>query len=75
VIDPMPLHYGKEIVGIYGGDAKPKTDIPTLIKALELSKLTSKLLYTEFELDYVNEAFYALRSSSIVGRAVLKFTS
>ena len=75
VIDPMPLHYGKEIVGIYGGDAKPKTDIPTLIKALASSKLTSKLLYTEFELDNVNEAFYALRSSSIVGRAVLKFTS
>jgi len=70
-IDPMPLHYGKEIVGIYGGNAKPKKDIPLLAKALSTSVLAKRLQFTEFSLDELNSAVQVMSSGSLVGRAVI----
>jgi len=70
-IDPMPLHYGKEIVGIYGGNAKPKKDIPLLAQALSSSELTNKLQFTMFSLDQADAAIQELRNGNYAGRIIL----
>jgi S-(hydroxymethyl)glutathione dehydrogenase/alcohol dehydrogenase len=70
-IDPTPLHYGKEIVGIYGGNAKPKKEIHLLTKALSSSELTKKLQFKEFSLDQADAAIQELRSGSFAGRVIL----
>lgn len=70
-IDPMPLHYGKRIVGIFGGNAKPKKDVYTLTRVLTSSELSSKLKFKEFPLDQVEEAIKALRSGNFAGRIVM----
>lgn len=70
-IDPMPLHYGKEIVGIYGGNAIPKNDIPLLAQALSVSESTSKLQFKEYSLDQINTAIEDLRNGSFSGRFIL----
>jgi S-(hydroxymethyl)glutathione dehydrogenase/alcohol dehydrogenase len=71
-IDPMPLHYGKEIVGIYGGNAKPKYDVPLLAQALSDSELTEKLQFKVFSLDEADTAIQELRTGSFAGRMILK---
>lgn len=68
----MPLHYGKEIVGIYGGNAKPKKDIPLLAQALSSSELTNKLQFTMFSLDQADAAIQELRNGNFAGRMILK---
>ena len=70
-IDPMPLHYGKEIVGIYGGNAKPKNDIPILAQALSDSDLARRLQFREFSLDQADAAIQELRAGSFAGRVIL----
>jgi len=71
-IDPMPLHYGKEIVGIYGGNAKPKSDIPLLAQALCDSDLTRKLQFKVFSLDQADSAVEELRTGDFGGRIIIK---
>ena len=70
-IDPMPLHYGKEVVGIYGGNAKPNRDIPLLAQVLSGSESTKKLQFKEFLLDQVDTAIQVLRNGSFTGRVTL----
>ena len=70
-IDPMPLHYGKEIVGIYGGNAKPKNDIPLLAQALSVSESISKLQFKVYSLDQINTAIQDFRNGSFSGRFIL----
>jgi Zn-dependent alcohol dehydrogenase len=71
----MPLHYGKEIVGIYGGDARPSADIPLIVNALSSSNLSNELLYSEFNLENINEGIEGIRSGDLVGRAILRLNS
>lgn len=71
-IDPMPLHYGREILGIYGGNAKPKNDIPILTKALSSSEITPKLQFKDFPLEEVAAAIEEVRSGNFPGRVILR---
>ena len=70
-IDPMPLHYGREVVGIYGGNAKPKRDIPLLVQAISESELAKKLQFKEFSFNQVDVAIQELRNGSFTGRVIL----
>jgi Zn-dependent alcohol dehydrogenase len=74
-INPMPLHYGKQIVGIYGGNANPKEDIPLLKEALITSKTLKHLQFSEFELNGINDALRDMRLGKIIGRAILVMES
>lgn len=74
-IDPMPLHYGRELVGIYGGDAKPDEDIPGLVELFQEELIISKLLHREFTLNDVNSAVMEMRSGNLIGRAILNLNN
>ena len=69
-IDPMPLHYGRELVGIYGGNAKPDEDIPELVDFFQ-EVIISKLLHKKFTLNSINSALSEMRSGNLIGRAIL----
>jgi len=70
-IDPMPLHYGREIIGIYGGEAKPDQDIPEIIDHLQKSRFLKHLVHTSYSLEEINFAIDKIRSGLLVGRAIL----
>jgi Zn-dependent alcohol dehydrogenase len=74
-INPMPLHYGKEIVGIYGGSARPKIDIPVLAEALITSEFSVNLRYKEYSISQINQGIREIRDGELVGRAILKLDS
>lgn len=72
-VDPMPLHYGKQIKGVYGGDAVPDVDIPQLLKILNLETATRDLKFVESTLGNINQLIEGLQDTSLVGRAIVVF--
>lgn len=70
-LDPMPLHYGRQVVGIFGGSARPKEDLVTLIATLANSPSTSSLLFNEYQLENINTAISSIRLGELVGRAII----
>ena len=65
-IDPMPLHFGAEIKGSFGGSCDPSTDIPYLIDLAERKRFDVNALITRvFELNQINEAIDSIRRGSV----------
>jgi S-(hydroxymethyl)glutathione dehydrogenase/alcohol dehydrogenase len=68
----LPLHFGKQIVGSHGGQARPDRDIPRYVRLFEEGKLALRPLLThEFELHEINNALDAMRSGQVTGRCVV----
>ena len=68
----LPIHFGKRIIGSYGGGSIPDSDIPFLFKLMKDNVLEyKKLPLNVFNLKDVNEAITSLRNGS-PGRSVLK---
>jgi len=64
-IDPMPLHFGAEIVGSYGGQTLPQNDIPRLIRLAEMNSFRLDILECDiFELGQINKAIDQIRQGS-----------
>lgn len=74
-VDPMPLHYGREIKGVYGGNSVPEIDLPRIIESIRKSGRHSILRFDEYKLSQINEAIDSLKSGYVVGRAVLNFVN
>lgn len=74
-INPMPLHFGKRIIGSYGGSCHPQLDIGNILSRIE-SKPDIFLLqqYSVFPIESINEAITEIRMGRIPGRAVVKFS-
>lgn len=73
-IDPMPLHYGKRIVGSYGGSCDPDRDINQILERIKAApELFSLQQFSIFSLDTINEAINQLRLGNVPGRAVVSF--
>lgn len=72
-INPMPLHYGKRIIGVFGGQVKPEKDIFEIFKLIRSSKDSlSKIQYTDVPLNDVNKGIDMMRNSAVAGRVVIK---
>lgn len=69
-IDPMPLHYGRNIIGSYGGSAEPNIDIPKLTSILSKEDL-SKLISNVTSFQNINREILALSSGITYGKSVL----
>jgi Zn-dependent alcohol dehydrogenase len=73
-IDPMPLHYGKQIVGSYGGSCNPDTDIKEVLARIETApEFFSLQEFSIFPLERVNYALDQLRLGKVPGRAIISF--
>jgi S-(hydroxymethyl)glutathione dehydrogenase/alcohol dehydrogenase len=71
-IDPMDFIKGKNIVGTWGGETKPDTDIPTYINQYTKGKLQLDTLSTHtWKLPQINDAIHALESGN-VGRPLIE---
>lgn len=70
-IDSFPLHFGRRILGVHGGDTQPDRDIPRYLKLYMLGKLKLKEQITHrYTLDQVNEAVECVRRGE-AGRCVI----
>ncbi len=57
-IDSFPIHFGRTLVGVHGGDTKPDVDIPRYLQLYRLGKLKlDEQITHRFPLEQINEAF------------------
>lgn len=64
-LDPTPLHFGREIVGSFGGQTVPQDDIPMLVKLAEEKAFNLNVLDHElFDLADINYAIERIRRGS-----------
>ena len=69
-----PLHFDQEIIGSSGGQCNPNIDIPKIIKLIDNNLLDLKTLIGKtYNLDNINDAIDCLRSSTDLGRIMIKF--
>jgi Zn-dependent alcohol dehydrogenase len=73
-IDPMPLHYGRNIVGSFGGSAIPSIDIPKIVEILSSEQsIFQRQERTVIQLESINDAIQKLRLGKIAGRVIISF--
>lgn len=61
-IDSFPLHFGRRILGVHGGDTRPDVDIPRYLQLHRLGKLKlDEQITHRFELGRVNDALTVVR--------------
>lgn len=72
-LDPMPLHYGQKIVGVYGGGSEPNLDIPKILDLLGKNKMLIKNLNHEIlSLSQINQGIEFVKNALVSGRVVIK---
>ena len=68
----LPLHFGKEIVGSFGGESIPNKDIPRLLTLYENNIANfKKLITSRFSLENVNDAINMIRDGKTAGRVMV----
>lgn len=73
-IDPMPLHFGKKILGSYGGSCNPQVDVGTILSRIESKpQFFNSQQYKEFPIEEINTAISGIRMGEIPGRAIVTF--
>ena len=71
-IHSLPIHFGKNIIGSHGGDARPQRDIPRYLKLYEQNYIElDHLISQSFKLDQINDAIAAVRDGTLPGRVVV----
>lgn len=74
-IDPMPLHYGRHIIGSFGGQALPEEDIPEILKLIEKDENgVREIIGESYELSNINEGIELLRTGKNTGRILINFS-
>ena len=74
-IDPMPLHYGRKIIGSFGGQAVPQEDILKILELIESDETWFKEVIGEsFSLDEINNAVELLKLGRNAGRILIRFS-
>lgn len=73
MLDTLPIHFGKTLLGSHGGSALPQEDIPRCLRLqgagrLDLAPLVSDLV----ELEDVNQALKALRAGAVPSRTLIR---
>tara|TARA_S200000501_G_C20866012_1_gene761967 strand:- start:3978 stop:5018 length:1041 start_codon:yes stop_codon:yes gene_type:complete len=70
----LPLHFGKKIIGSFGGECKPEIDIPRYLKLYQREKLSLNQIITErYKLKDINLAISRIREGKAIGRVMIDF--
>ncbi len=68
----MPLHFGKQLTGSFGGETDPTIDIPRYAKLYQAGLLKlDELITAEYALEDINDAIADMRSGKLAGRCVI----
>tara|TARA_Y100000589_G_scaffold331765_1_gene386903 strand:- start:2177 stop:3232 length:1056 start_codon:yes stop_codon:yes gene_type:complete len=69
----LPMHFGKRIIGSYGGETSPEKDIPRFLNLYKNNKLNLKdLVSKKFKLQEINEAIEEFKNGSLAGRIIIE---
>ena len=69
----LPLHFGKVIVGSYGGECNPTSDIPRYLNLFnENIAKYNKLITERFSLDQINQAIGSMKEGKTAGRILIE---
>jgi Zn-dependent alcohol dehydrogenase len=72
-IDPMPLHYGKKIKGVFGGGVQPNKDINKVLNLIRQNpKAISKIRYREVSVNDLNLGIKMMQEVENQGRVIVK---
>ena len=75
-IDPMPLHYGNSIIGVFGGNVEPSRDIPRILSSFDQQEsLLNPILYDIYSLDNINGAIHSMREGISMGRTIVEMNT
>ena len=70
-IDSFPLHFGRRLVGVHGGDTRPDVDIPHYLELYQRGKLKLEEQITHrYPLESINEAVEQVKRGK-AGRCVI----
>lgn len=68
----LPIHFGKTLVGSFGGEATPHEDIPRYLQLLDAGKIELEPLITHTDgLANINTAIEKARSGETAGRCLI----
>ena len=66
------MHFGKQIIGSFGGECNPQKDIPRYINLLLSGKINFEGLVTErYKLDQINFAISRIKNGQSIGRVLI----
>lgn len=70
----LSMHFGKQIIGSFGGSCKPEIDIPRYLNHVDKNKIDmNRIISKTFEIQDINEAIKAMRDGSTAGRVLINF--
>lgn len=70
----LSMHFGKQIIGSFGGSCKPEIDIPRYLNHVDKNKIDmNRIISKTFEIQDINEAIKAMRDGSTAGRILINF--
>ncbi len=73
-IHTLPLHFGKQLIGSYGGNIQPSKDIPFLENLINKKKINvSKLIQTTIKLDKINSYINKMKKNLIISKIIIRF--
>lgn len=72
LINTLPLHFGKKIIGSHGGESNPEIDIPRYLKLHNQKLLSLKdFITTRYPLAKINNAIDDMRKGISAGRIII----
>lgn len=70
----LPIHFGKKIIGSYGGECEPDKDIPRYLKLVECGLLRLEpIISNRYPLSKINEAISSIKTGKAAGRVLIEF--
>ena len=72
LLNTLPLHFGKKIIGSHGGETRPQEDIPRFLKLYEKKIISlDDLISKRFPLYKINDAIDDMRQGISSGRIII----
>ncbi len=70
----LPLHFGKTIVGSYGGECQPSQDIPRFLNLFQKKiAFHEQLITSKIPLENINDGIELMKSGKTSGRIIINF--
>ena len=70
----LSMHFGKQMIGSFGGSSQPEKDIPRYLNHIDKNKIDmNRLISKTFSIEEINKAIDSMRDGSTAGRVLINF--